>query len=63
MQQDRPAAEEAFTIAEVAGFLRVSEKTIKREINAGRLAHIQIRRSIRITSAQYARYVRDLTRK
>jgi len=56
---DQP--EELLTIAEVADLLKVSKRTVIREIDAGRLGHVRVRRAIRVRTSQYEEYVAGLT--
>lgn len=60
MQLDRPVVEELLTLDEVARLLRVSRRTVMREIDAGRLGHVRIRRAIRVKASQYEEYVAGL---
>lgn len=47
------------TIAELANTLDVSEKTIRREINDGKISVIKIRNSIRIDPAEVDGYLKS----
>jgi excisionase family DNA binding protein len=55
--------EELLTLDEVAKLLKVHVKTVRREIDAGRLASVKVRRSIRVTASEFAKYVRHLSQK
>lgn len=48
---------EMFTVAEAAYILRVSPRTLEREISAGRLAVVRVRRSRRIEPEELRRYI------
>ena len=48
---------EVMTVERVADFLGVCERTVRREIAAGRLSRIRVGRSVRITREQLEQYV------
>ncbi len=60
MKRERPVVEGLLTLEEVAHLLRVSRRTVMREIDAGRLGHVRVRRAIRVRTSQYVEYVAGL---
>lgn len=46
----------SYTIEEAAGYLGVSDKTVRREISDGRLTACRVRGCIRITGKEIIRY-------
>ena len=50
-----------YTVKEVAGFMRVCEKTIRNEIDANKLGHAMVRGSLRIPESEYRAYVERQT--
>lgn len=54
-----PALGALLTVAEVAGYLRVSEMTVYRMVTAGRIGATKIGRSWRIPAEDLAAYVED----
>jgi excisionase family DNA binding protein len=47
-----------FSLSEAAEYLRVCPRTIRREIDRGRLAAFRVGRNLRITLAELRRYTR-----
>lgn len=52
---------EFVTVPEVAAALRISKMTVYRLIHAGRLEHIRVGRSFRVSSQSVARVMREGT--
>lgn len=50
---------EVVSVPRAADFLGVCDRTIRREIAAGRLSCIRVGRTVRITREQLAQYVRE----
>ena len=48
-----------YSVTETAEILNVSEKTVRRMIEDGRLRHVTIGRLIRITPADFEDFIRD----
>ena len=48
----------SYTISQVAEYLAVSERTVRREIDDGRLAVVRVRRTVRVTDAALRDYLR-----
>ena len=51
------SAERLYTVKEVAGFMSVSQKTIRNEIDAHNLGFTKVRGSLRIPDSEYRAYV------
>ncbi|MCH8978034.1 MAG: helix-turn-helix domain-containing protein [Armatimonadetes bacterium] len=54
---DQIGAEPLYTVREIATMMRVCEKTVRREIDTGRLGHATVRNSLRVPASEYAAYV------
>jgi len=52
-----------FTLPEAAFRLRVSVRTVEREIADGKLTAVRIRRAVRISSIELSTYIANTTRK
>ena len=50
---------EVVSVPRAADFLGVCDRTVRREIAAGRLSCIRVGRSVRITRDQLSQYVRE----
>lgn len=57
----RPAPEPIYTIPEIADALGVCTKTVRREIERGALRAFKVGRQFRITSGDYAAYLKRRT--
>lgn len=60
---EKSQVEQLLTIPEVAALLKVTKQTVRREIDAGRLGYVKVRRTIRIPASAYTSYLRDLSRR
>lgn len=49
----------SYTVAEVADLLRVSERSVRREIVRGHLGCVRIGRAVRITEEQLRHYIEE----
>ena len=59
MARPKPNGERLLTIKEVADYLRVDPKTVRRLITEGALAAYKVGRGLRVSDSDLRKYLRD----